>query len=71
MSSLGALFAVAALVLVALAALIAVDKRRPLRALDDQPESLVAGTPLEGGDLDHHVNLRIAADSRLHRRTSR
>jgi hypothetical protein len=60
---------VGALVL-GLGALIVVDKRRPIRHLDDRPDPLseIPGAYLGDGDLDHHLNVRLAAESRLHRR---
>lgn len=60
---------VGALVL-ALGALLVVDKRRPLRHLDDRPDppADVPGAYLGDGDLDRMTNERIAAYSRLHRR---
>lgn len=56
--------------LFALGAVIVVDKRRPLRHLDDQPEPAAEGTDayLGDGDLDRMTNERLAAESRLHRR---
>ncbi len=67
MSGLGALAAVAGLLLAGLAVLIVVDKRRPLRHLDDQPAT-PDRTWLGDGDLNHITDERIAAETRLHRR---
>ncbi|MEU7787710.1 hypothetical protein [Amycolatopsis sp. NPDC049159] len=66
MSGLGVLAAVAALVLIGLAALLLVDKRRPIRHLDDQPTD--TGPWLGDGDLDRMTDERIAAEHNLHRR---
>jgi hypothetical protein len=55
--------------LLALAAVIVVDKRRPLRQLDDlAPPADQPGAYLGDGDLDRMTDERIAAESRLHRR---
>ena len=67
MTGLGVLAAVAGLLLTALAALIAVDKRRPIRHLDDQPPTTDRAW-LGDGDLNHRVDERIAAEHNLHRR---
>jgi hypothetical protein len=65
----GWLIAVAAGALLVLAALILVDKRWPLRHLDDQPAPPeVERTWLGDGDLNHITDERIAAETRLHRR---
>ncbi|WP_432846022.1 hypothetical protein ACQPXB_36115 [Amycolatopsis sp. CA-161197] len=55
------LLVAAAVALAGLAVLVLVDKRRPLRHLDDQP-------PQVGDDLDRMTDERIAAESRLHRK---
>jgi hypothetical protein len=60
----GWLVAVGALVV--LAVVVLVDKRRPLRHLDDRPDP--EPTWLGDGDLDHRVDERIAAEDHLHRR---
>ncbi|UKD55111.1 hypothetical protein L3Q65_45910 [Amycolatopsis sp. FU40] len=56
------------LVLVLLAIALAVDKRRPLRHLDDQPDPPHTGGPWLDGDLDRLTDDRIAAESRLYRK---
>ncbi|MEV6897495.1 hypothetical protein [Amycolatopsis sp. NPDC051372] len=56
------LLVVVAVALAGLAVLVLVDKRRPLRHLDDQPPTQVST------DLDQMTNERIAAESRLHRK---
>lgn len=53
--------------LVGLASLIVVDKRRPLRRLDDQPPT-DTGPWLGDGDLNRMTDERIAAEHNLHRR---
>jgi hypothetical protein len=66
----GWLVAVAVAAVVVLAALLLVDKRRPLRHLDDRPEppSDVPGQWLGDGDLNRATDERIAAEHHLHRR---
>jgi hypothetical protein len=61
------LVAVAVAALVVLAVVVLVDKRRPLRHLDDQPP-VDPGPWLGDGDLDRLTDERIAAETRLHRR---
>ncbi|WP_409186445.1 hypothetical protein F9C11_20335 [Amycolatopsis sp. VS8301801F10] len=57
------------LVLVLLAIVLAIDKRRPIRHLDDQPEPPHVGGPWLGdGDLNHITDARIAAESTLYRK---
>lgn len=59
--------AVAGLLLAGLAVLIVVDKRRPIRHLDEQPHQDERAW-LGDGDLNRITDERIAAESRLHRR---
>ncbi|WP_116201308.1 hypothetical protein [Amycolatopsis circi] len=60
------------LVLVVLAIVLAVDKRYPLRHLDDKPEPPHTGGPwLADGDLNQITDERIAAESRLYRKAPR
>lgn len=71
MTGPGCLIAVAVGALVVLAVVVLVDKRRPLRHLDDRPDPQPADVPgpyLGDGDLNHRVDERIAAENNLHRR---
>lgn len=70
MTGPGWLIAVAIAAVVLLATVVLVDKRRPLRQLDDRsdPPSDSPGPWLGDGDLDQFTNDRIAAEARLHRR---
>jgi hypothetical protein len=63
--------AVAGAIVLTLGALIVVDKRQPLRHLDDrpdQPPTDVPGPYLGDGDLNRRVDERITAETRIHRR---
>jgi hypothetical protein len=67
----GWLVAVAVAGVVVLAVVVLVDKRRPLRHLDDRPDpppTDVPGAYLGDGDLDRRVDERITAETRIHRR---
>jgi hypothetical protein len=67
----GWLVAAAVAAVVVLAVVVLVDKRRPLRHLDDRPDPRptdVPGPYLGDGDLNRHVDERIAAEHHLHRR---
>jgi hypothetical protein len=67
----GWLMAAAVVGLVVLATVVLVDKRRPLRHLDDRPDPRavdVPGTYLGDGDLNQATDERIAAEHHLHRR---
>lgn len=70
MTGPGWLVAVAIAAVVALATVVLVDKRRPLRQLDDRPDppSEVPGPWLGDPDLNRMTDDRIAAESWLHRR---
>lgn len=67
MTGPGWLVAVAVAALCVLATVVLVDKRRPLRHLDDQPAA-PERTWLGDGDLNRMTDERIAAETRLHRR---
>lgn len=71
MTGPGWLVAVAVAALCVLATVVLVDKRRPLRHLDDRPDPQPADVPgpyLGDGDLNRMTDERIAAETRLHRR---
>ncbi|WP_410633322.1 hypothetical protein [Amycolatopsis sp. cmx-4-83] len=70
MTGPGVLIAAAVAALVVLAAVVLVDKRRPLRHLDDRPHHAddVPGPWLGDGDLNRATDERIAAEHNLHRR---
>lgn len=71
MTGPGWLIAVAVAALCVLAAVVLVDKRRPIGRLDDRPDPRPADIPvgyLGDGDLNRHVDERIAAEHNLHRR---
>lgn len=71
MTGPGWLVALAVAALCVLAVVVLIDKRRPLRHLDDRPEPQPTDVPgqwLGDGDLNHRVDQRIAAEHHLHRR---